>query len=110
MGYYANGYGYFEVKEEKDIVARFDEAMKNVSLTGDLKVFLYTDVPDHSVIEFIYYDQKYWEDEMMEVLNALTPLVVEGSGMEFRGEDNSLWAFFLEDGKWVEHEGYVMYK
>lgn len=110
MGYYANGYGYFDVKDATDISARFDEAIKGLPLTGDTQVILHNPHPEDTIIEFCYYDQKYWEGEVEEILNALTPLVAEGSMMEFRGEDNSLWAYILEGEDWVEHEGYVVYK
>lgn len=110
MSYYARRYGYFEVEEEDNIVARFDDTIKGIRLTGDMVIDLCNVAPDNTFIEFTYYDQKYWEDELMEILNALVPLVIEGSMMEFRGEDNHLWAFVLEDGKWVEHEGFIIYK
>ena len=108
MGYYANGYGYFEVTEEKDIAARFTDAMKDVET--ELKELVELEEGSRPVIIFRYYDSKYYEDEVLEILYALTPLVEEGSMMEFRGEDEALWAFILEDGEWAEHEGYVAYR
>lgn len=109
MGYYAHGYGYFEALDSKDVPDRFTEAMKGVQLTGDTDVNLDAR-PYGCWIEFRYCDQKYWEDEVTTILNALTPLVVEGSMMEFTGEDDALWAFILENGTWVEKNGHVVYE
>lgn len=108
MGYYANGFGRFEVKDTNTIVDDFVKAMTAIpdeTDTYEVDSMFITD----GVIFFDYHG--YYNEEVIDkVLYALAPLVVEGSGMEFRGEDDSLWAFFLEDGRWVEHEGYVMYK
>lgn len=109
MGYYANGYGMLEVKDDKAAEARLKELLKDgVYFDGDIE--LIGRYPASSLIEFCYYDQKYHEEDVLEALNALAPLVVEGSMMEFRGEDDEHWAFVLENGAWAEKQGHIVYE
>lgn len=107
MGYYANGYGYFEVKDTDTIVDDFAKAMTDIEdETCNYKITLWE---NDMAIDFAYHG-KYHEEDVREVLDVLTPLVEDGSMMEFSGEDGSLWAFILENGTWVEKQGYVVYR
>ena len=104
MGYYANGYGCFEVKDTYLIEEKVDEINDEYDAELVLSGF-----DGKTFILFSTYD-KYHEDFVTEVLDALTPLVAEGSMMEFKGEDDALWAFILENGIWVEKNGHVVYE
>lgn len=107
MGYYANGYGYFEVENKDTIVDDFAKAMVGIEdRTCNYELTLWE---DDTAISFMY-NGKYHEEDVCEVLDAIALLVKDGSMMEFRGEDDGHWAFVLECGNWVEKQGRIVYE
>ena len=107
MGYYANGYGYFEVENKDTIVDEFVKAMVGIEdRTCNYEVSL----RDDNTAIFFSYDGKYHEEDVEEVLDAIALLVKDGSMMEFRGEDDEHWAFVLECGNWIEKQGRIVYE
>ena len=54
---------------------------------------------DHALIR-LKYDGKYWEDEIVEVLNVIANTVpIEKGIIEFTGEDRAHWRFVYEDNE-----------
>lgn len=107
MGYYANGYGYFEVENKDTIVDAFAKAMVGIDdKTFNSEVSLW----ENDLVIDYNYEGNYHEEEVREVLDAIALLVKEGSMMEFRGEDDEHWAFVLECGNWVEKQGRIVYE
>lgn len=107
MSYYANGYGYFEVKNTDTIVDDFVKAMTAIPDETDTYEVDSMFATDGFIIFNCHGD--YNEEVIDEVLYALAPLIKDGALMEFEGEDGSLWAFELEDGRWSEKQGRVTY-
>ena len=50
----------------------------------------------------------WYEEDMMELLNALIPYISSGC-IEYRGEDDYIWRYLLVDNKWIEQQGFIYY-
>lgn len=109
MSYYASGYGELTTKEPDKIDDVLEKALERkgpyywnweISKSG----------PKNDMISFEYCYDIYHEEDVLAVLDILTPITEEGSQVEFSGEDDSHWAFELKGGKWHERSGYVVYE
>lgn len=105
MGYRAYGYGVFTLKGESkienivDALDGFDDDINFYSI--DNKRFFLKYNQDYSF--------NYYEEDVREMLDAITDFVAEGSRIEFAGEDDEHWAFTLLGGEWVEENGRIVY-
>lgn len=59
--------------------------------------------------ELFYEYQKFRSDDTDELLCAIAPFVETGSYVAFQGEDDSLWAYYFDNGSMEEYEGAVIF-
>lgn len=63
--------------------------------------------PDHALIRLTY-DGKYWEDEIIEVLNVIANTApIEKGIVEITGENRAHWRFIYENNEWKKQYGAV---
>lgn len=67
-----------------------------------------TDTEDNGDVTILYYDSKIGGEE--HFLRAIAPYVADGSYIEWRGEDGSMWRQEFTNGKMVELSGDVIWK
>ena len=103
MGYYADGYGSIVAKGDHDTIldhitevfGTWDKAGSPIKGSKDTYEFT------------VFYEGKYYSDEIYEMLNELKP--VEAS-IDFIGEDNSFWSIRYDHDRGVyEEEGEILY-
>lgn len=99
MGYYASYDGYIRFKNNPD-----KETMDCLYNTLDC----YSCKNDSLEVTFSG-DEKYYENEIYEVLDKIKPFVEEGK-LEYHGEDEYYWRFIFKDNDWVEENGEVYYE
>lgn len=56
----------------------------------------------------VSFDGKYYEEQIMGLLDTLSAWTVEGS-FSFRGEDDALWRFHFTGAEWTEQNGEISY-
>lgn len=67
------------------------------------------DNPESPVIEVDFPDNKYFEESILDLLNDLAPLLLDGC-IKFTGEDDAHWQFVFSKDHWEEQSGEVVYK
>lgn len=97
MGYYATAQGSVKLKRNDDGAKVLDE------LQYCYEIYDY----DFTNVCFGNYD-KYHDEEVKAILNAILPYISEGE-VEYTGDDDAHWRFILKNGKWVEQNGHVVY-
>lgn len=89
---------YPEYKKEDD----FPEVMTEFGLS--------VEVDKHGNIITMYYEyNKFHSDEIEAVFNLIAPFVEPGSYITFRGEDDSLWAYYFDGSKCEEYQGKTIF-
>lgn len=63
---------------------------------------------DNGDVTILYYDSKMGAEE--HFLRALAPFVTDGSYVEWRGEDGSMWRQEFGNGEMTELEGEIVWK
>ena len=96
MGYYADYAGYVKFKETPD------DNVLNI-LKYNIECWKENDL-EYSIGG----NDKYYEDAICEMLEAVTPFCEKGE-IEYRGEDGSLWRFIFKNNEWIEEAGFVKY-
>lgn len=83
-------------------------ALSHNGLTGEVG----NDKDGNPYIESIYYEyQKYYDDDMKELLSIIAEFVEAGSYIGFAGDDGSFWAFYFDGSSNVsEYYGHVVYE
>lgn len=100
MGYYASGSGSVTVKPGVDIETIMDKLKFSFE-----EVYLGA---QSNEICFSVYD-KYHEDDVQDTLNSIQSYISEGE-VCYTGEDECYWRFILQDGVWLEQNGYIVYE
>lgn len=136
MSYYASGYGNVVVKNnvaEEELrrlyqagdqdgtvvlcgesvkVKSVEDLLKEIALGVDaldeLNVLAEQTTAEQMVLEVIFRNHNYHEEDVYCVLDLLAPITIAGD-VEFSGEDDSKWKFHFENGSFVEYGGCVMY-
>ena len=101
MGYYAGGGGTLKLK--KDAVIS-DELIKKLEYS-----FEEIDGPSDGKIGLYHPYEKYYEDDVIDALNEIAPLVDSGD-VEFAGDDDESWRFHFWNGRMREQNGRVVYE
>ena len=102
---YAKGYGELHVSSPDKLEECFKKATDRISsFYTNWHLMLYKD----TLIVFDSYEE-YHEEDVLAVLDLLTPAVQEGSAVEFSDEDGCKWQLILSDGKWIEIYGGFVY-
>lgn len=57
-----------------------------------------------------YGNDRYNEDNFIDMLETFAPYVEQPAQIEFRGEDGSLWKLVLKDNKAVDYSGRIIYE
>lgn len=102
MGYYAEYSGSVQLKEKPS--GELIDELRNTFETVDLWTSNNTGITELDIGGY----HKYYENEVYEALNKLSPIVQEGE-IHYVGEDGSHWRFKLNDGGWFEENGFVFY-
>ena len=89
MGYYAVGSGDIKLKEPLP-----EEIIKLAEVAFEVNFY------NDKMLE-VSNDDKYYEDEVYDFLNAVTPYTEEGT-IYYSGEDDTQWKFEFIDGEWKE--------
>ena len=112
MGYYAWGSGEIAFTDLLDddsadsIVDLASEIFPMVSIKEygeeDLK---------YSVLELDYDYDKYYDDDLWEVLNGISDIAeVSDAYITFHGEDDCFWKFVYRDGEWDDVAGDIVWR
>lgn len=101
MGYCANGNGSLTLKNEEQY-----ELIEGIFENNDygLELGYLCD----NVVHFYTNVDKYYEEDVIEGLNAIKDCIVEGE-LEFVGEDGENWKFIFANGNWEEYDGTITY-
>lgn len=114
MGYYAYGSGDIDFKPgttRKDMEDALDAA--GIDLYGfELDFYEYKN-PDGSIVPSVSIadiDDNWHEEDVYDLFRAFEPLVSNGQ-LEYRGEDDSHWAYRFDpvSRKWEEINGILVY-
>lgn len=103
MGYYANGSGTIAFMRELSDAdwSAVENAVKDV---------IEYDVDRKNGWLSLWYDGKYYEEEVIAVLKKIAEAApIRDANIEFSGEGDCHWRFIYEDGKWWEENGHVVY-
>ena len=107
MGYYAHMTGSIIPKSAEDV----DKIIKFIDEQDYYGLEYYKDIPNGKNEIFVWNNEKYYEDDYYELLEAIKDLTTDFE-LEFVGEDCALWAFFRDETDprgFVEKEGRVVY-
>ena len=70
----------------------------------------FTKLPEHQLLHVeTEFDAKYREDEILKLLEALSPQTITGN-FSFCGEDNGIWRLVFIGISWCEQRGEIVYK
>ena len=114
MGYYANGYGEIQLKEEnfQKFVSDANEVLE-IGCTSIEELILwmgfeyYNDTDIEGTIYELHFDNKYRDYEMEDFTEVLAKYT--NGYIEFHGEDGTYWKFVMKDGVAKEMYGSVYY-
>lgn len=104
MGYSANGKGSATIKNISD-TERLREALDKV--IRDSYSEMEYDIVGNTICLWEY-DSHWDEEDTMEILNALSPYITEGS-ITYDGDENCHWRYNFINGKWVDENGILYY-
>lgn len=96
MGYYAVGSGDIELTGQLP-----EEVIKLAEIPYQIHFY------KENMLE-VTADDKYYEDEVYDFLNAVTPYTKQGT-IYYSGEDDTQWKFEFKDGEWKEIGSRVVY-
>ena len=114
MGYYANGGGQLNIRQEnfQNIIDACKEKFDWMGgCTNIEKVFdawgFEVDFQDGNIFWAWYPEEKYSSTD--DFFEAIAPYVDNNSMLDFTGEDGAMWRCSFKDGKFYESDGVVTY-
>lgn len=101
MGYYVSGGGTVDFRPDitEDDFKRIEEILEGSSIENSYS---------HSGVDLYQYE-KYYEDEWLNLLDNLSPFVIDGE-INFAGANEYYWRFVFRDGKFVDESGAIVYE
>lgn len=118
MGYYAHSdQSDFLILRDKfgDILetmhGKWPEYTKEDDILDVIADFgLTAEVDNSGNIANIYHeDNKFYEDVLKSLFDVLAPFVEAGSYITFRGEDDSIWAYYFDGSECKEYQGQTIF-
>ena len=128
MGYYASGYGSITVRTDYDTptlhkrykrkTIDFCNSRQKIEANTLLDLILdhdqgFEDIQiskesEGTAVLDLSASEKYHGDLVMETLDRLAPITIEGE-IRFSGEDDCQWCFHYEKGKFLEYDGFTVF-
>lgn len=118
MGYYAHSEesDFLILREKKELALKAILEMSAESATEDdlcdaFKVYGFEAVEDAegNITELYYEEDKIYIDELDKLMSVIAPFVERGSFISFRGEDDSVWAYYFDGSSCKEYSGETVF-